>query len=186
MLRYGGLGAVAFPLKIRRFRLLGTVPTRNGPQTRSLGFANKGGFEPTIRANTSGRAPTFAAHEPRSIATSSQTAPRTRIHYRQDRQGMAVQKKSGHRFIRTPIVRFIGGHPGIHDWGGISANLLYGSERFNCNIDLNRTLATTPLTLVGHAADARGLAEGHDAMDGHPSRPQHKGHDSGSRAPSYQ
>jgi hypothetical protein len=51
------------------------------------------------------------------IATSSQTAPRTHIHCKQDREGVAVQKKSGHQFIRTPIVHFIGGHSGIYDWG---------------------------------------------------------------------
>jgi hypothetical protein len=35
----------------------------NGPQTRSLGLANKGGFEPTIAANMRGLKPTLAANE---------------------------------------------------------------------------------------------------------------------------
>jgi hypothetical protein len=39
----------------------------NGPQTSLLGLANKGGFEPTIRANTRGCEPTLAANEPRLL-----------------------------------------------------------------------------------------------------------------------
>jgi hypothetical protein len=33
----------------------------NGPQTRSLGLANKGGFEPTLCANMRDREPTFGS-----------------------------------------------------------------------------------------------------------------------------
>jgi hypothetical protein len=91
--------------------------TCNGPQTRSLGLANKGDCEPTIRANTRGREPTLSANKPRLIAISPQTAPRTQIHCIQDWEGIAVQEKSGHQFNRTHIVRFICGHPDIHDWG---------------------------------------------------------------------
>jgi hypothetical protein len=89
---------------------------RNGPQTRSLGLANNGGFEPTLAANMRDREPTFPANELILGATSLQMAPRTHIHCKQDREAVAVQKKSGHQFIRTTIVRFIGGYPGIYDW----------------------------------------------------------------------
>jgi hypothetical protein len=46
----------------------------SGPQTRSLGLANKSRFEPAIRANMKGCEPTLAANEPTFIATSLQTA----------------------------------------------------------------------------------------------------------------
>ena len=35
---------------------------------------------------------------------------------RAEGEAVAAQKKSGHQFIRTTIVRFIGGYPGIYDW----------------------------------------------------------------------
>jgi hypothetical protein len=54
--------------------MLHRTPTCNGPQTRSLGLANKSSFEPTIRANMRGCEPTLTANEPTFIATSPQTA----------------------------------------------------------------------------------------------------------------
>jgi hypothetical protein len=55
----------------RRSTVLGV----NSPQTRSLGLANKGDCEPTIRANMGGFKPTLAANGLRFTANSSRIAP---------------------------------------------------------------------------------------------------------------
>jgi hypothetical protein len=85
----------------------GAVPSCNGPQTRSLGLANKGDFEPTISANMRGVKPTLTANELTLNATSLQTAARPHMHCIQNREGVTVREKQGHPFIRTLMIRFI-------------------------------------------------------------------------------
>jgi hypothetical protein len=92
-----------------------TPPNCNGPQTRLLRLANKSGFEPTIAANMRGLKPTLAANEPTFMATSSQTAMWTHINCIRNREGVTVREKQGYPFIRTRMVRFIGGFPDIAD-----------------------------------------------------------------------
>jgi hypothetical protein len=88
----------------------------NGPQTRSLGLANKGDCEPTLRANMRGLQPTISAHEPRFTATSSPPAMWTQIQCIQHQEDLNVRGKSGPQLIWTHSVRFIGGYPNINVW----------------------------------------------------------------------
>jgi hypothetical protein len=88
----------------------------NGPQTRSLGLANKGDCEPTLRANMRGLQPTISAHEPRFTATSSPPAMWTQIQCIQHQEDLNVRGKSGSQLIWTHSVRFIGGYPDINVW----------------------------------------------------------------------
>jgi len=69
------------------------APSCNDLQTRSLGLASKGGFEPTIRANTKGCEPTLAANELILIAINSQTVTRTHIYCIQNREDVTVREK---------------------------------------------------------------------------------------------
>jgi hypothetical protein len=67
----GGLGTPRGMEDLHTWRWRGSC---NGPQTRSLGLANKGSFQPAIRANKRSRGPTISANELTLIATSLQTA----------------------------------------------------------------------------------------------------------------
>ena len=73
----------------------------SGPHTAAHGLANHVDCEPTSRAHMRGREPTISAHEPRFMASSSQTATRTQIHSTQNRGDITVSVISHAMGVRS-------------------------------------------------------------------------------------